>query len=129
MFSRVYSVEHVSFKLLKSNPPQLVVSATGLTSSSGWSDPELATWMYIKPPADGILDLDFIARAPTGMSLPYLAPIAATLSIVAPDWLRGVRVHAANNAIVEGDKTGGGQPLVAGDDPVPWPWSAQQAVR
>lgn len=99
MFARVYSVESVVVRVLKSNPPQLVLTVCGRASSSGWSDPELGVWMYIRPPSDGILDFDFLARSPGGISLPYLTPICASVALPIPSWVRGVRIHAASNTM------------------------------
>src|SRR5204862_6214059 len=45
------------------NPQQAIIKVRGLTSSRGWSDPQLVP-LYQGVPADGILDLQFIAQTP-----------------------------------------------------------------
>lgn len=81
------------------NPSVLFITADGRVSSSGWTAPRLSPRFYIAPPADGIWDFDFYADAPTGIVLPVLLPVSASTFTEAPSWLKGVRVHAQNNAI------------------------------
>jgi hypothetical protein len=96
--AKLYSVNHVHLHLMKSNPPSLVVSAIGAAPSSGWTDVELGAWIYITPPADGIQDFDLLGRAPSGVSLPVLTPVAvSTVYPAVPKWLKGVRIHASSN--------------------------------
>jgi hypothetical protein len=105
----IYAVDEVRLTLLKSNPPSLVITSTGRTTSSGWSNGRLSRYVYIVPPADGIQEFDFVATPPaaTNVVLPVLTPITAEVSIAAFDeanfWgpgkpLLGVRVYAATNA-------------------------------
>jgi len=88
---------------------QLVVSALGLASTSGWTRPRLSPWAYYAPPADGIWDFNFEADEPHGVVLQVLTPISAAWRGPLPDWCRGVRAHAANNqmaaALVRDAKT------------------------
>lgn len=96
----VYRVDKVEAVLQKSKPPRLYVKACGTVTSTGWSGAELTPYMYIVPPADGIWDFGFIAEAPTGIVQPVLSPIEATATIEdPPPWVRGVRIHAAINAM------------------------------
>ena len=55
--------------------------------------------MYIVAPADGILDLDFMATAPAPSTIVTMGfkPIAANAVFPVPNWVRGVRVHSATN--------------------------------
>lgn len=99
MDAKVSSVESVCLNVNKSNPPQLVAAAKGLVNSSGWSDGRLVPWLYVMPPEDGIQDFDFIAKSPDGMVLWVELPITASLVMEMPGWLKGVRVHAATNAM------------------------------
>src|SRR5436305_4533531 len=117
MISRVYSVEEVHAEALLTipeNPLAISVSARGWVPTSGWSNPELGPWMYITPPPDGILDLDFVATAPTGIVLQVFTRIAVTQSFPVPSWVTGVRVHGATNEIeskITGARGGGPKPL------------------
>lgn len=105
----VYAVDHVQLTLLKSNPPSLVISASGRTTSSGWSNGRLSRYVYIVPPADRVQEFDFVATppAPDQIVLPVLTAITAEFSIGPFDeanfWgpgmpLLGVRVYAATNS-------------------------------
>lgn len=133
--SRVYSVDHVDVEALitiPENPRAISVSAAGWVPTSGWSRPDLAPWMYIVPPQDGILDLDFVASPPTGMVLQVLAKISVVRSLQVPHWVKGVRVHASTNAIEKtiAAGTGAGAARPTADVlPVPWPfpWWAPEA--
>jgi hypothetical protein len=135
---RIYDVQSVVIKILRSNPPQIVVLASGRASSSGWTNPTLGAWYYIDAPKDGIQDFDFTADQPTGISLPVLTPMSAD-AVVTRDpanyWgkgkpLAGVRIHARTNAIEERldgsserfDLMGEGLPM-----PWPFPWRPSQS--
>lgn len=95
--SEVYSVQDVYFHINKSNPPQLIVHAIGMASTSGWSNGNLSPRQYVTPPADGIQDFDFVATPPTGIVLQVLSPIAGDGEIQLEDWMKGVRVHSKSN--------------------------------
>jgi hypothetical protein len=128
---RIYDLQSAIIRILKSNPPQIIVLASGRTSSSGWTNPTLGAWYYIVAPKDGIQDFDFTADAPAGISLPVLTPVSAD-AVVTRDpanyWgkgkpLVGVRIHAATNTIEE--KLEGGSELFdpMGEGlPLPWPF-------
>ncbi|WP_306028692.1 hypothetical protein [Stappia sp. MMSF_3263] len=107
MSTRIYSVDLIDLTLLKSLPSKLLVMATGRTSSSGWSSIELSPFIYVQPPADGILDCDMVGTppAPGQTVLPVLVPVSADILLdnVENYWgpdqpLTGVRIHAAANA-------------------------------
>lgn len=130
---RIYDVQSVAIAILKSNPPQIIVSAVGRASSTGWSNPTLGAWYYIDVPKDGIQDFDFTADEPTGISLPVLCPIAAS-TLISRDpanyWgkgrpLVGVRIHARTN-LIEERLEGKSETfeLMSGEDgwPMPWPF-------
>lgn len=112
----VYSVLSVECKILKSKPPQLSVKAVGETPSPGYTNPRLLPWIYLVPPADGILDLTFTAEAPVdgGNVTTVLTPITVNPPPFAvPSWVTGVRVHSATN------KMEGGVKIAGDDDPFP----------
>ena len=75
--------------------------------SSGWRNPQLAAWFYIRPPDDGVQDFDFVVQEPNGITLPVLLPVPATLTIGRDRenyWgdnqpLRGVRIHSESNSV------------------------------
>lgn len=120
MVSRIYSIVSVDLSLIKTNPPGLLITAAGMVTSSGWSAPKLNPFTYVQPPADGILDCDFVATPPTSeqIILPVVTPIAADLALndidLANYWgteqpLVGVRCHSVGNsktAFVAEDRAG-----------------------
>lgn len=80
--------------------PQLdIVRVTGLTGSQGWNSPELVP-TFVGKPADGILDLQFIATMPL-QSQPAdgFVPIGAVFTLEEGHQFRGVRVRSSENAI------------------------------
>src|SRR6266480_5513989 len=56
----ITSIEVVQTTL---DPKQAIIKVRGLTGSRGWSGPQLVP-LYEGVPADGILDLQFIAQTP-----------------------------------------------------------------
>ena len=106
MTKKILTVKSVDVGFSFSNgetPALLVVVAKGLVNTSGWTGGELAAWLYIEEPADGILDMDFIAKEPAAGSivvqrLTELESEALLISL--PAWVKGVRVHASSNHIV-----------------------------
>ena len=105
---KIAEITDVQLTILKSNPPQLSITAKGNTSSSGWSKPELKPFVYVAPPQDGIYDFDFVAVPPSGGSATVITPVEATYILnPLPETLKGVRMHSAQNnkeAMLEANK-------------------------
>ena len=101
MSKQIMSVAKVDLALLKCNPPRLVINATGFVTTSGWTKGRLEPWFYIRFPADGIQDFDFVADPPEGITLMVISPITAKPVEWdnPPDALKGVRVHAQSNQV------------------------------
>lgn len=101
MSKPVMLIANVNIALLKSNPPQLVITSSGFVSTSGWSNGRLEPQFYIKFPQDGIQDFDFVADPPEGMALMVISGITAKPLEWdnPPENLKGVRVHSQSNAI------------------------------
>jgi hypothetical protein len=135
--SRIYSVEDLrveSLIVIPENPPAISVSASGWVPTSGWTHPELAPWMYISPPSDGVLDLDFVATAPTGIVLQVFSKIGTVKTFPIPNWVVGVRVHTSTNdmqATIGGAKNPSHASLMGEGLPLPWPfpWWAPKSKR
>ena len=102
-------------------------------NTGGWSDAELAAWSYIRPPADGILDFDLMARMPPDDAIVTMAfeDLSASISGPMPPWVRGIRIHASTNStevLLEAIPNlstlsmlgAGGDPVA--DEVLPWPW-------
>ena len=122
MRARVFSVDAVFCTILKSKPPFLVVVAAGQVPSLGWTKAELSPWIYIRPPPDGILDLDFTAESPSGFSGGVMTPImTGDVVMRVPNWVKGVRVHASSNKMECG--AGASKEIVPPEGiPLPWPF-------
>lgn len=120
MTSRIYSITSVDLSLIKTNPPGLLVTAAGMVTTTGWTKPELVPFVYIQPPADGILDCDFVATPPASgqIVLQVLTPVTGVLALPDIDlenyWapglpLVGIRAHSAGNtktALVDESRPG-----------------------
>jgi hypothetical protein len=77
-----------------------VVRVRGITSSDGWESGELVP-MTKGTPNDGILDLAFIAQAPTEASAPSKNPtIEAVFTLEEGHPFHAVRVYGATNRLV-----------------------------
>lgn len=102
---RIYSVESVTITWAGIATPVPVISAIGTVTSGGWSRARLVEFVYVTPPTDGILDLDFTAEPPSGIATTVMLPITAGKLIgksIDEFWgkgkaLKGVRVHSASN--------------------------------
>jgi hypothetical protein len=101
MFTKIKSTSTICFSLLKSNPPQLVVHATGVVPTGSWTDGRLIPYVYVTPPQDGIQDFDFVARAPKGYVIQVESPISASWIGTFPVWMKGARVHSSTNSVEE----------------------------
>jgi len=75
----------------------LLVQALGEVPTSDWSDARLAPRFYAAPPADGLLEFDFRAQAPSGRVLDCALKVTASIVVACPPWLVGVKVYAATN--------------------------------
>jgi hypothetical protein len=94
---QIYSVERVEIAVVDGAHRRLRITAHGVASTAGWSQPELVA--AGQPVANGIRSFTFVAARPQGVVLQALQPISVTQVIDVPDGLRGVRVHAATNAV------------------------------
>ena len=75
---KLFSISSIQLGIIKTNPPKLDVTVSGLSTTSGWSNAELVP-LEKKLSADGILDLDFVAEPPNGLAFQSLSPIIAHL--------------------------------------------------
>jgi len=112
----IYEVSDITnLVLLKTDPPILLIEACGWASSTGWENPGLVARVNVTPPADGILEFDFVASRPTGIDMPVLTRISGQTSVAdLPDWVRGVRVLAETNAVERRFPAARGPALVEG---------------
>jgi hypothetical protein len=103
MSSKILSVSNIDLSIEKINPPNLVINASGLVSTSGWTNGHLIPYAYITPPADGIYEFDFVADPPSGIVLQVISPIIAKPYVWEnyPNDLTGVKIYASSNSITE----------------------------
>jgi hypothetical protein len=87
------------------NPDLAVIAARGLTTTDGWQNGTLVP-LTSGTPADGVLDLVFVAQAPADASAPgSYGPIQAVLPI--PEMpFKAVRVRSATNTLTLKDLNG-----------------------
>jgi hypothetical protein len=92
----VTSVEGIS----TSHGPQLdVIRVRGVTSTDGWEAAELIPFTK-GIPADGMLDLAFVAQPPSDSTPPSKSPsIEAVFTLEPGHPFKGVRVHGATNRV------------------------------
>jgi hypothetical protein len=96
--AKIFRVDTVTIHILKTNPPILVIQALGTVGSTGWKNGKLIPFVYVKPPADGIYEFDFVAEQPTGLTLPVLLPITAEGQWQNfPPNLKGIKVYSSSN--------------------------------
>jgi hypothetical protein len=125
---QILSVENMTLLLVRTDPAQLHITAQGFVSSSGWSNSALVLIdekSELSP--DGVLDFNFIAEPPSGISLPVITP--STASFV---WTKeasrvvAVRVVARTNEKTELVNNPIFKTFAFGEEtpvfPRPWPW-------
>jgi hypothetical protein len=80
--------------------PQLdIVRVRGLASTEGWESGELIP-LTKGVPADGVLDLAFVAEAPENNTSPTKYPLIEAVFAIEPGHpFKGVRVHGATNRV------------------------------
>jgi len=104
----VLYVTSVQVMRTTTDPKVDIVSVTGVTSSEGWSAPQLVP-TYAGKPFDDVLDLQFIAAAPAQSQLAGgFVPVSALFTLDPGLSFKGVRVHASENAIAVGQIPGSG---------------------
>ena len=76
-----------------------MIRVRGITSSDGWEDGELVPLTKGKP-SDGILDLAFIAQAPSDPAAPSKSPEIEAIFTMEPGHpYKGIRVYGATNRV------------------------------
>lgn len=99
----VAHIDSVHCAILKSDPPQLVVTAYGNVPTGGWTGEQLEPRTYAAPPAGGIWDYDFTAVPPNGPATQVITPSSAahTWLDYPATHLRGVRIHGKDAGVKE----------------------------
>lgn len=103
--AKILSVERVGLALTKSNPPSLIISAFGTTSTPNWTDLQLQPlWNRTHPPKNGVYEFAFTGNPPAGNVIQIIdnvGPVSYTLSPVETMDCKKVIIHAATNCLTE----------------------------
>ncbi|MEY4978817.1 MAG: hypothetical protein RLZZ352_1087 [Pseudomonadota bacterium] len=108
METKILFVDQVSLHFGFSNPPVMILGASGRVPTSGWSNGVLVPRVYITPPQDGIWDFDFIATAPepNQLVLQKITEITSKAFVShLPKWFLGARVHSSTNSLTNDDNS------------------------
>lgn len=98
MKERIYKVETVRITYLRSDPPKIAITATGLANTSGWTDIELLP--IPKKVDDGIYEFELVGTPPSGASLQVLTEVHTTYIFEEiPPQFKGVVVYAKTNSV------------------------------
>jgi hypothetical protein len=130
----IYRIDEVyaewSFKGVRGTLPTIALQVRGSVNTTGWTQPTLVPRTYTHAPADGILDLDFDAAAPTGIAHQTVTTIFGLLLMLVPQWVAGVRVHSSTNfmesalsVMARGESLPESLPLPW---PFPWVWPSEK---
>jgi hypothetical protein len=80
----------------------LFIEAVGWVPTVGYSNARLSPYEYVTPPTDGIYDFDFTADPPLEESGAQPTEVRARYEWSAfPQDLKGVRIHAQRNQLVQ----------------------------
>jgi hypothetical protein len=97
---RVMQVVAADLARLKGDPNQLTLTAVGTVPSLGWTNARLVPHVYVQAPPDGIWGFDFVAHPPSGPAAAAIGKVSACTTLPATEELAGVRIHAADTALV-----------------------------
>lgn len=99
------SVPTVKLAVEQSEPPNLIVTASGRVPTGGWINVALVRAVYDEPPADGIVDYFLLVTSPEGLATQIITDVSATNKWKAytkhAPWLKGVRVHGGRGSVVK----------------------------
>ena len=96
--TKVLTVDDAQVGIMKSDPPQISITAEGTVRTTGWSKAHLEAHIYVHPPPDGIYGFEFLATPPDGQSGDAITPIKSEeYTAEMPEGFKGVRIHAETN--------------------------------
>lgn len=75
MKQQIYSIEELKITLIKTNPPVLLLNASGLALTSGWKNGQLVLKSSRSDIFNGLWKFDFVADPPSDIYLNALSPI------------------------------------------------------
>lgn len=95
-------IDDAYYSITNTNPPQIQVVAKGRVPSGGWGFPALVTYRNQKPPAQGVLEYDFIARAPAADRLVIQQEMPIGANNMLHDYypaIKAIKVNGGTNSI------------------------------
>lgn len=100
---RIEKILSVNYALEKTNPPNLVVEATGEVPTGGWTQGKLSRRIYVTPPADGIWEYDLYGTPPSQQVPQVVSEISASnrWESFPQGLVKGIRVYGEGSGIVE----------------------------
>jgi hypothetical protein len=100
LFRKILEVNGIALSIDSAAPDTVSITADGMVTTSGWTNPMLVDFNFNNPTAEGIFNYEFIAESPVGPVLTVISPISITLDLnIPPSQINGVKVHAVNNSI------------------------------
>jgi hypothetical protein len=108
----------ISVEVMRSThgTPLDIIRVRGLASSPGWEEAELVP-LTRGTPKDGMLELVFVARAPSGaMEATGFEPIEAIFPIESSHPYKGVNVHSASESVTLSQLPGYAEGKGGGED-------------
>ena len=81
------------------NDDKIFINAQGAVNSGGWSEIHLQQKVYFMPPEDGIQEISFLGAKPSGLRTFAYENVLASLTMLKPDWVKGVRIVAGSNSM------------------------------
>ena len=99
MSQLIHKVNSVDINIIAILESAIQITVKGLASSSGWTNPRLEP-VANTPQEEGIHEYNFVADPPSGITIPVLTHIEATVQITKiPEDFKGVKVHASTNSL------------------------------
>jgi hypothetical protein len=116
LIAPVFQITSVEVIRSRHGPELDIIRVRGLASSSGWEEAELVP-LTRGTPADGMLELIFVARAPAeAMEATGFEPIEAIFPLESGHPYKGVNVHSASDSVTLTQLPGYAEGKPAGED-------------
>ena len=99
--ARVPEITDLKHDVQESAPPNLVITATGVVPTGGWTEITLLPRETARPPADGIYEFDLLAVRPSGPAIQVLTKVQASYTWKAypANEVRGIRVYGSGQGV------------------------------
>lgn len=96
----VKTVTAVDVKLEVTEPPILIVTATGQVPTGGWTKAKLTRRATTEPPADGVYEYDLTAVPPDGAAAQVVSKVTAKNEWKdPPKGVKGIKVYGVGDGV------------------------------